>query len=109
MNLKSATILDNKEYYNYSKADFSAMLAFMRSAYWKDGLCGINVERSRLMITNIVDQCKKQYVPKMRKRKKKKPSWMDNRAHKAQQRKHKSYDRQKRESSDKIEKAIRRH
>ena len=53
------------------------------------------------MITNIVDQCKKQYVPKMRKGKKKKPSWMDNRAHKAQKRKHKSYDRQKRESSDK--------
>ena len=54
------------------------------------------------MITNIVDQCKKQYVPKMRKkRKKKKHSWMDNRAHKAQKRKHKSYDIQKRESSDK--------
>ena len=53
------------------------------------------------MITNIVDQCKKQYVPKMRKGKKKKPSRMDNRAHKAQNRKHKSYDRQKKESTDK--------
>ena len=71
------------------------MNTFMRSINWKDGLCGKNVERSWLMITNIVDQCKKkQYVPK-------KPSWMDNRAHKAQKKKHKSYDRQKRESSDK--------
>ena len=101
MNLKPATILDNKEYYNYNKADFSAMITFMRSINWKDELCSKNVERSWLMITNIVDQCKKQYVPKMRKGKKKKPSWMDNRAHKAQKRKHKSYDRQKRESSDK--------
>ena len=40
----------------------------MRSINWKDGLYGKNVERSWLMITNIVDQCKKQYVPKMRKR-----------------------------------------
>ena len=29
MNLKPATILDNKEYYNYNKADFSAMITFM--------------------------------------------------------------------------------
>ena len=56
------------------------------------------------MITHIVYQCKKQYVPKRRKGKKKKPSWLDKRAHKAhttQKRKHKNYDRQKRESSDK--------
>ena len=71
MNLKAVTILDNKEYYN--KADFSAMITFMRSINWKDELCGKNVERSWLMITNIVDQCKKQYVPKMRKGKKNKP------------------------------------
>ena len=87
MNLKPATILDNKEYYNYNKADFSAMITFMRSINWKDELCGKNVERSWLMITNIVDKCKKQYVPKMRKGKKNKSSWMDNRAHKAQKRK----------------------
>ena len=55
---------------------FSAMITFMRSINWKDELCGKNVERSWLMITNIVDQCKKQYVPKMRKGKKKKPSWI---------------------------------
>ena len=90
-----------QQHYNYNKADFSAMITFMRSINWKDELCGKNVERSWLMITNMVDQCKKQYVPKMRKGKKMKPSWMDNRAHKAQKRKHKSYDRQKRESSDK--------
>ena len=78
----------------------------MRGINWKDELCGKNVERSWLMIPNIVDQCKKQYVPKMRKGKKKKPSWMDNRA---QNRKHKSYDRQKRESNlTRIEKTIRR-
>ena len=68
MNLKPATILDNKESYNYNKADFSAMITFMRSINWKDGLCGQNMKRSWLMITNIVDQYKKQYVPKMRKR-----------------------------------------
>ena len=52
------------------------------------------------MITKIVDQCRKHFVPKMRKRKKRKPQWMDNRAHKAQMTKHKSYDKQKREPSD---------
>ena len=51
------------------------------------------------MITNIGDQCRKYCVPKMRKRKKRKPSWMDNRAHKAQMTKHKSYDKQKRKLS----------
>ena len=70
----------------------------MRSVNWKNGLCGENVERSWHMITNIVDQCRKHFVPKMRKRKKRKPSWMDNRAHKAQKTKHKSY-KQKREPS----------
>ena len=47
------------------------------------------------MITNIVDRCRKYFVPKMIKGKKRKPSWMDNRAHKAQKGKHKSYDKQK--------------
>ena len=51
------------------------------------------------MIPNIVDQCGKHFVPKMRKRKKRKPSWMDNRSQKAQKTKHKSYDTQKREPS----------
>ena len=37
-----------------------------------------NVERSWHMITNIVDQCSK-----VGKRKKRKPPWIDNRAHKA--------------------------
>ena len=46
------------------------------------------------MITNIVDQCRKHFVPNMRKRKKRKPLWMDNRTHKAQKTK------QKREPSD---------
>ena len=32
MNLKPATIFDNKEYFNYNKADFSAMITFMRSS-----------------------------------------------------------------------------
>ena len=108
MNLKPATILDNKEYYNYNKADFSAMITFMRSINWKDELCGKNVERSSLMITNIVDQCKKQYVPKMRKGNKKKPSWMDNRAHKAQNRKHKIMTDRKGNHLTRIEKTIRR-
>ena len=71
----------------------------MRSVNWKDGLCGENVERSWHMITNIVDQCRKHFVPKMRRRKKRKSSWMDNRAHKAQTTKHKSYKKQKREPS----------
>ena len=31
MNLKPATLLDNKESYKYNKADFSAMIIFMRS------------------------------------------------------------------------------
>ena len=38
MNLKPATILDNKEYYN--KAEFAAMITFMRGINWKDELCG---------------------------------------------------------------------
>ena len=42
-NLKAATILDNKESYNYNKADFSVMITFMRGINWKDGLCGKNV------------------------------------------------------------------
>ena len=100
MNLKPATILDIKESYNYNKTDFSAMIIFMRSVNWKDGLCGGNVDRSWHIIKNIVDQCRKHYVPKMGKIKKRKPSWVDNRAHKAQKIKHKSYDRQKREPSD---------
>ena len=83
MNLKPATIFDNKESYNYNKADLSAMIIFI-SVNWEDGLCGENVERSLHMITNIVDQCRKHIVPKMRKRKKRKPSSMDNRVHKAQ-------------------------
>ena len=99
MNLKPVTILDNKESYNYNKADFSTMIIFIRSGNWMDGLYGENVERSWHMITNIVDQCRKYFVPKMRKRKKRKPSWMDNRAHKAQKTKHKGYDKQKREPS----------
>ena len=45
------------------------------------------------MITNIVDQCKKQYVPKMRKRNLHR--WITEHI------KHKSYDRQKREAADK--------
>ena len=40
MNLNPVTILDNKESYNYNKADFSAMITFMRSINWNDGLCG---------------------------------------------------------------------
>ena len=56
MNLKPAAILANKESYNYNKADFSAMIIFMRSVNKKDGLCGENVERSWHIITNIVDQ-----------------------------------------------------
>ena len=55
MNLKPVTILDNKESYNYNKADFSAMIIFIRSVNWRDGLYGENVERSWHMITNIVD------------------------------------------------------
>ena len=98
MNLKPATILDNKESCNYNKSDFSAMIIFTRSVNCEDGLCGENVERSWHMIPNIVDQCGKHFVPKMRK-KRRKPSWMDNRAHKAQKTKHKSYDKQKRELS----------
>ena len=40
MNLKPAAVLDNKESYNYNKADFSAMITFMRSSIiWNDGLC----------------------------------------------------------------------
>ena len=35
MNLKPATILDNKESYN--KAYFSAMIIFIRSVNWKVG------------------------------------------------------------------------
>ena len=31
MNLNPATILDNKESYNYNKANFSAMIIFTRS------------------------------------------------------------------------------
>ena len=61
MNLKPATIFDNKESYNYNKAYFSAVVIFMRSVKWKYGLCGKNVEGSWQMITNIVDQCRKQY------------------------------------------------
>ena len=37
MNLKPATLLDNKESYNYNKADLSAMIIFMRSVNWKEG------------------------------------------------------------------------
>ena len=59
MNLKPATILDNKESYNYNKTDFSAMIIFMRSVNWKDGLCGENMERSWHIIRNIVDQHRK--------------------------------------------------
>ena len=46
MNLKPATILDNKESCNYNKADFSPMIIFTRSVNCKDGLCEENVERS---------------------------------------------------------------
>ena len=89
MNLKPATILDNKESYNYNKADLYAIIIFMRVNWinnikFQNGICGENVERSWHMITDIVDQCRKHFVPKMRKRKKRKPPWMDNRAHKAQ-------------------------
>ena len=38
MNLKPVTILDNKESCHYNKTDFSAMIIFMRSVNWKDGL-----------------------------------------------------------------------
>ena len=64
MNLKSVTILNNKESYNYDKADFSAMIIFMRSVNWKDRLCG------DIMVYDykyIGDQCRKHFVPKMRK------------------------------------------
>ena len=40
MNLRPATILDNKDYYNYNKAEFAAMITFKRSINWKDELCG---------------------------------------------------------------------
>ena len=80
------------------------MIIFMRNVNWKDGLCRENVERSWHMITNIVDQCMKHFVPKIRKNIRKwnemKLSWMDNRVYNAQNTKHKSYDKQKREPSD---------
>ena len=52
------------------------------------------------MITNIVAQCRKHFVPKMKKRNKRKPPWMDNRAHTAQKTNHKRYNKQKIEPSD---------
>ena len=40
----------------------------------------------------ILNKCRNKYVPKKTGRKKKKPMWMDNAAHKAQKRKHTKYD-----------------
>ena len=40
INLKPATILDNRESYNYNKANLYVKIIFMKGANWKDELCG---------------------------------------------------------------------
>ena len=102
---------DNRMMYDYNKADIPGMIKFMEGVKWEEEFIGKNVEEMWNVFTYNVGDCRESHIPKRKKRRSnKKAVWMDNRAHKAQKKKHKLYDKHKEhptnDSKDKYKKAL---